>query len=89
MILSEVRNHIRQHGKVTLPELTEHFDSSPESLREMLDFLIGKGFVHREFLTPSCSGCSAQCDRHGVEIFLWGKQSISGSRPEASACGYR
>jgi len=74
MILSELRDYLRQRGQASLQDLARHFDAEPEALRGMLEHWIRKGQVCRQRAGGPCgSGCT-QCDPATLEIYLWGTE---------------
>ncbi len=71
MILSDVRNYIRQRGQASLSDVALHFDSDPEAVRTMLDVWVRKGKVSRGIATNSCGSSCRQCDSATVELYFW------------------
>ena len=62
-MLKEVKQLLREHGKLSLRELARHFSMTTDALEPMLDLLIQKGQVQRHEAgcgTP-CSGCTSAC----------------------------
>ena len=72
MILSELRDHLRQRGQASLLELAQHFDAEPEALRGMLEHWIRKGQVRRHQAGGACGGGCTQCDPASLELYQWG-----------------
>ncbi len=71
MILSELRDYLKQQQRVTLHDLVLHFNCDAEALRGMLRKWISKGKVNK--LTPSAScgtGC-CKCDPTLTELYEW------------------
>ena len=58
MILAEVRDYVRQRGRVSLADLVHHFDSSPDAMRGMLDQWVRRGKVRRLESANRCQGCT-------------------------------
>ncbi len=71
MILSEVRDYLRERRQASLGDIALHFDSDPEAVRGMLEVWVRKGKVERSTLMPACgSGCN-KCDVASTEIYRW------------------
>lgn len=60
MILSQLRNYIREHKRVALRDLVYHFGVDAEAARGMLETLERKGRIRK---LPSGTACSGGCDR--------------------------
>ncbi|OOZ40356.1 FeoC-like transcriptional regulator [Solemya elarraichensis gill symbiont] len=71
MILSEVREYVKERGRVTLADIVLHFDSDPESVRPMLEIWIKKGKIRKEMLTSACGSSCNACDTATTEIYTW------------------
>ena len=70
MILSEVKQYIRQRQRVSLTDIANHFDVEADALRGMLDFWINKGKIQQS-VSPSCQS-SCHCDfKQTVEYYEW------------------
>lgn len=80
MILSDIRDYLRQRGQASLSDLALHFDSDPDAIRGMLAIWVRKGKVSKLQTSGSCGGCN-QCDSSANEIYQWG----AGSGP-ANGC---
>lgn len=74
MILSDLRDYLRQRGQASLQDMALHFDADPEALRGMLEHWIRKGKVTRQTAKASCGDSCTQCDPATVEIYVWGRQ---------------
>lgn len=71
MILSEVRDYLRERGQASLQDLALRFDSDPEALRGMLAHWIRKGGVIRRTAAAACGSSCTQCDPAAVELYVW------------------
>jgi len=71
MILSEVRDYLRERGQATLGDIALHFDSDPQAVRGMLDVWVRKGRVERDTLMPACGSSCNKCDEAATEIYRW------------------
>jgi putative ferrous iron transport protein C len=74
VILSKVREYVKERGRVTLADIVLHFDSDPESVRPMLDIWIKKGKISKEMLTSACGSSCNSCDAATTEIYIWNGQ---------------
>ncbi len=71
MILSEIRDFIRQRKRCTLQELVLHFDIDAEALRGMLAKWIKKGKIRQIPVGPSCGSSCHKCDPALTELYEW------------------
>ena len=71
MILSEIRDYVRDRGQVTLQDIAVHFDTDPEALRSMLAHWIRKGKILRRSVSADCGSSCTQCDPTAVELYVW------------------
>ena len=70
MILSDIRNYLRQRGQASLSDIALHFDSDPDAIRGMLDTWVRKGRVVKLDGGSACGGCN-QCDAAANEVYQW------------------
>lgn len=72
MILSEIKNYMIQHKRVTLGDLACHFDTEPEAMKDMLWQWIRKGKVLKLDVQAGCSKTCGKCfDGTAMEIYEW------------------
>lgn len=71
MILSDLRDYLRQHGQATLGDMALHFDTDPQALRGMLEIWVRKGRVEHSTLMPACGSSCNKCDMASTEIYRW------------------
>ncbi len=71
MILSEMRDYLRDRGQATLGDIALHFDSDPEAVRGMLELWVRKGKIERSTLMPACGGSCKQCDMASTAVYRW------------------
>ena len=71
MILSELRDYLQQHGKVSLADLVNHFGVEADALRGMLNLWINKGYVQKLPLASGCGTQCCQCDPTLTELYQW------------------
>lgn len=69
MILSELRDYLKQQQHVTLHDLVLHFKCDADALRGMLSKWISKGKVKKS--TPNCSTGCCKCDPTLTELYEW------------------
>ena len=90
MILSEVRNYLKQRGQCTLSDIALHFDTDANAVRGMLDIWIKKGKVTRHTATESCGTSCQSCDPAATEVYSWcetGDNQLNISTP--NFCGHK
>lgn len=74
MILSELRDYIQAQSRVSLKDLSLHFNVDPHALRGMLQKWISKGRVRKEMAGgASCGTGCCQCDPLITEVYEWVK----------------
>lgn len=71
MILTELREYLRQHGRVTLNQLVVHFHSDGDAMRGMLKVWISKGKLRQVSTPASCGTSCCKCDPMLTEIYEW------------------
>ena len=71
MILSQVRDYLKQRGQCTLSDIALHFDTDADAVRGMLDIWIKKGKVIKRSATDSCGTSCQSCDPATTEVYLW------------------
>lgn len=69
MILSELRNYLREHQRVALIDIAHHFDTNADALRGMLTTLECKGRVRKLPSGSICGGGCSKCDPASTEIY--------------------
>lgn len=76
MLLQQLQNHLRNHGRVSLAELEHQMKIDAETLRRMLEKLIRKGRVCK-VEGKACGGCHS-CRPETIEFYEWiSPQSMS------------
>lgn len=70
MILSELRDYLKQQHRLSLLDMANHFDMDANALRGMLRKWISKGKVRQLDLGSACSGC-CKCDPAMTELYEW------------------
>jgi putative ferrous iron transport protein C len=71
MILSEIRDYLKQRGQCTLSDIALHFDTDADAVRGMMDIWIRKGKVERRSATASCGTSCQSCDPAATEVYSW------------------
>ncbi|MBE9564348.1 MAG: FeoC-like transcriptional regulator [Proteobacteria bacterium] len=77
MILSEIRDYLKQRGQCTLSDIALHFDTDADAVRGMMDVWVRKGKVEKRSATDSCGTSCQSCDPAATEIYSWIDQSAS------------
>ncbi|KPJ68119.1 MAG: hypothetical protein AMJ43_01575 [Coxiella sp. DG_40] len=71
MILSELREYVREHHVVNMYDLVIHFDTDADTIRDMLNVLIRKGQVRKvQDSDVLCRKC-VQCRLLAAELYEW------------------
>lgn len=71
MILSELRDYLKQQRRLSLLEMANHFDTDADALRGMLRKWISKGKVRRLNLGSVCGTGCCKCDPAMTELYEW------------------
>jgi len=71
MILSQVRDYLKQRGQCTLSDIALHFDTDADAVRGMLEVWIRKGKVEKRSATDSCGTSCQSCDPAATEVYSW------------------
>lgn len=70
MILTNIKQYLREHKRATLQNLALHFDMELDAMRGMLEHWIRKGKVRRQIVKNACKGCS-ECNSSEIEFYEW------------------
>lgn len=71
MILSDLRDYIKQQHRVALSDLINHFHIEPDALRGMLGKWMSKGKIKKLSLESACGTQCCKCDPALTEIYEW------------------
>lgn len=71
MILSNIRDYLKQRGQCTLSDIALHFDTDADAVRGMLEVWIRKGKVQKRSATDSCGTSCQSCDPAATEVYSW------------------
>jgi putative ferrous iron transport protein C len=71
MILSDIRDYLKQRGQCTLSDIALHFDTDADAVRGMLDIWVRKGKVEKSSATASCGTSCQSCDPAATEVYIW------------------
>jgi len=71
MILSNIRDYLKQRGQCTLSDIALHFDTDADAVRGMLEVWIRKGKVKKRSATDSCGTSCQSCDPAAIEVYSW------------------
>lgn len=77
MILSDVRDYLKQRGQCSLSDIALHFNTDTETIRGMLDIWIKKGKVEKRSATSACGTSCQSCDPASTEIYFWREANIT------------
>ncbi|MBN2689220.1 MAG: FeoC-like transcriptional regulator [Gammaproteobacteria bacterium] len=71
MILADIKNYMIEHRVASINDLTNHFESDADTMREMLAIWIRKGKVRVvEDHSVKCNKC-VQCQMLTTEMYEW------------------
>ncbi|AJE21821.1 FeoC-like transcriptional regulator [Azotobacter chroococcum] len=71
MILAEIGQYLRQHGRASLRDLATATGSTPEAVEAMLATLARKGRVRRLPAGSTCGTACCQCDPATLALYEW------------------
>lgn len=71
MILSELRDYLKEQHRLSLKEMANHFDTDADALRGMLAKWVRKGKVKRLDASASCGTSCCKCDPAMTELYEW------------------
>jgi hypothetical protein len=71
MILSELRDYLKQQQRVSLADLVNHFHVDADALRGMLKKWIAKGSVRMVTMESACGTSCCKCDPSLIELYEW------------------
>ena len=77
MILSDIRDYLKERSQCTLSDIALHFDTNADAVRGMLDVWIRKGKVEKNYATASCGTSCQACDPAATEVYSWCEANIS------------
>ncbi len=75
MILSDIRDYLKQRGQCSLSDIALHFDCDADAVRGMLELWVRKGKVEKNSATPSCGTSCQSCDPATTEVYTWHENS--------------
>jgi len=78
MILSNIRDYLKQRGQCTLSDIALHFDTNADAVRGMLEVWIRKGKVEKHSATDSCGTSCQACDPATTEVYSWSESGSQG-----------
>jgi hypothetical protein len=70
MILTQVRDYLKQHDQAPLRDMALTFQMEPEALKPLLEHWMHKGKVEKLPEGTPCQGCSS-CAPQSIEIYRW------------------
>jgi putative ferrous iron transport protein C len=71
MILSDVRDYLKERKRIALKDLVDRFNMDEDALRGMLGKWISKGNVRKLPLGTACGSGCCQCDPALTELYEW------------------
>lgn len=74
MLLTEIKDYIKERKTATLADLRMHFRTSPDEMRGMMETWVKKGkIIKHEAESGGCHGCSScKChENENLEVYEW------------------
>ncbi|SJM91724.1 FeoC-like transcriptional regulator [Crenothrix polyspora] len=71
MILSDLRDCLKERKRIALKDLVDRFNMDEDALRGMLGKWISKGNVRRLPTGTACSSGCGKCDPALTELYEW------------------
>jgi hypothetical protein len=71
VILADLRHYLKQHPRVALADLVNHFNVDADALRGMLGRWISKGNVRKTSQETGCGTSCCKCDPALIEFYEW------------------
>lgn len=71
MILAKIKHYLSSQHSVTLNDLSIHFDTDPEALRDMLQLWVKKGKIKIIQTEGRCVGKCGKCTCASIETYQW------------------
>lgn len=78
MILTDIRNYLRDRKHATLADIALHVEADPDAVRGMLQRLLAKGQVTRNNVSSSCGTSCSKCDPAARELYFWVDRDAGG-----------
>jgi len=71
MIVTEVRDYLRQRGQAPLRDMALAFSMEQDALRPILEQLVDKGKAEKLPEGSTCGGGCHSCAPETIEIYQW------------------
>jgi hypothetical protein len=71
MILTDVRDYLKQHGQAPLRDMALVFGMEQDTLRPLIEQWIAKGKVTKLPQGTACGGGCSSCAPQDIEIYQW------------------
>lgn len=71
MILTQVRDYLKQNGQAPLRDMALEFGMEQDALRPIIEQWISKGKVEKLPQGTSCGGGCNSCSPETIELFQW------------------
>ena len=75
MALQDIQDYVARVGRASLRDLSLHFGSSPEAMRDMAARLVRKGRLAVALETPACCGCKSKTACPAAEYYCLPQKS--------------
>lgn len=71
MTPSELKTYVNENRRVTLTDLSTHFQSDPQAVKAAMQIWIKKGLVNESKAQVGCSKGCCQCKPEDITIYQW------------------
>lgn len=71
MIVTEVRDYLKQRGTAPLRDMALTFDMEQDALRPIIEQWVAKGKVRKLPPGTACAGGCNSCAPETIEIYQW------------------
>ena len=79
MILTRIKDYLRERRQATLAEIALHCGSKPDAVRGMLEVWMRKGRVSRHLASAACGSSCHRCDSATMEVYIWQEPGTAGN----------
>ena len=71
MILTQVRDYLKQHRQAPLKDMALTFNMDQQALKPLIEHWIAKGKVEKMPAGTGCQGGCTSCAPETIEIYSW------------------
>jgi len=71
MILTQVRDYLKQRGQAPLRDMALEFSMDQDALRPIVEQWVAKGKVEKMPEGSACGGGCNNCEPQSIELYQW------------------